>query len=41
MFPLEVPYMNLYVHKDCLDACENVEEFVSKNLFEFLETNKN
>jgi hypothetical protein len=31
MIPLEKPYVNLWIHKDCLPEIDNMLEFLLKN----------
>lgn len=31
MIPLDKPYVNLWVHKDCLAEIDNLLEFLQKN----------
>ena len=34
---LEKPYMNLWVHRYCERDCDNIREFLEKNLEKYLE----
>lgn len=36
MIALEKPYLNLIVHRDCYNSCDNLKEFLSNSLEEYL-----
>ena len=38
---LEVPYMNLIVHRQCYNTCDSVDDFIKEHLENYLKLYKN
>jgi len=38
---LEFPYMNLIVHRQCYNACEDIDSFIKEHLENYLKLYKN